>query len=228
MDKYDAVLVASLQPQVNARSIPDDSYLSEGVHAVHQRIGGIILAAGGARRFGAAKLLLSWKGEAIIHQVAKTALAAGLNPVIVVAGDQLAEIQVAVADLDVSLVHNAAWESGQSSSVKAGLSALPDNAGGAVFMLGDQPRVPAALVSALVEKHAACLSPLVAPLVDGQRGNPVLFDRITFKDLMSLTGDVGGRPLFARYTVEWVPWHDADVLLDVDTPQDYQRLQDAQ
>jgi CTP:molybdopterin cytidylyltransferase MocA len=54
-----------------------------------------------------------------------------------------------------------------------------------------------------------------------------LFDRETFPDFLILSGDAGGRSLFSRYPVEWVPWHDADVLLDVDTPQDYQRLKDA-
>jgi molybdenum cofactor cytidylyltransferase len=158
--------------------------------------------------------------------VVKTALSAGLYPVVVVAGEQIADIRAAVSDLDVQLVHNPDWESGQSSSVKAGLDALPANVGGCIFLLGDQPRTPPALVSGLVEKHAASLSPIVAPLIDGQRGNPVLFDRGTFPDLMGLSGDSGGRSLFARYPVEWVPWHDAGVLLDVDTPQDYQRLQD--
>jgi molybdenum cofactor cytidylyltransferase len=226
LEKFDAVLVASLK----ANADPDTASAADpqptGVLAVHQRIGGVVLAAGGARRYGAPKLLLPWKGEAIVRQVVKTALSAGLYPVVVVAGEQIADIRAAVSDLDVQLVHNPDWESGQSSSVKAGLDALPANVGGCIFLLGDQPRTPTALVSGLVEKHAASLSPIVAPLIDGQRGNPVLFDRGTFPDLMGLSGDSGGRSLFARYPVEWVPWHDAGVLLDVDTPQDYQRLQD--
>jgi molybdenum cofactor cytidylyltransferase len=86
------------------------------------------------------------------------------------------------------------------------------------------PQTPASLVRSLVETHAASLAPIVAPLVDGQRGNPVLFDRDTFPELMELSGDVGGRPLFARYPVEWVPWHDSGILADVDTQDDYWRL----
>lgn len=226
LEKFDAVLIASLQAGVSTAVVPGIESLSGEVYAVHQRIGGVILAAGGARRYGEPKILLPWKGEAIIRHVAKTALAAGLNTVVVVVGDQIADIHEAVADLDVKLVHNSAWESGQSSSVKAGLQELPTNVGGAVFLLGDQPKIPPALVRALVEKHAASLSPIVAPLVDGQRGNPVLFDQETFPEFMAISGDVGGRALFARFPVEWVPWHDADVLLDIDSPQDYLRLQD--
>ena len=68
------------------------------------------------------------------------------------------------------------------------------------------------------------LAPIVAPLVDGRRGNPVLFDRSTFPELLALTGDVGGRALFSRYPIEWLPWLDAAVLLDVDTPDEYRKL----
>jgi molybdenum cofactor cytidylyltransferase len=60
--------------------------------------------------------------------------------------------------------------------------------------------------------------------VDGQRGNPVLFDRDTFKDFASLSLEQGGRALFSRFPVQWLPWHDPTVLLDVDAPEDYKRL----
>jgi molybdenum cofactor cytidylyltransferase len=147
-----------------------------------------------------------------------------LDPVVVVAGDQIPAIRQELAGLNVLLAPNPDWEQGQSTSVKAGLWSLPENCQGAVFFLGDQPQIPPILAQTLVEAHAASLAPIVAPLVDGQRGNPVLFDRDTFSDLTALEGDVGGRPLFAKYPVEWVPWHDPGVLLDIDTPEDYQRL----
>jgi molybdenum cofactor cytidylyltransferase len=129
-----------------------------------------------------------------------------------------------VAGLPVQVVNNPAWQAGQSSSVKTGLRALPAQIGATVFLLADQPQIPANLLASLVEAHAVSLSPLVAPLVQGQRANPVLFDRVTFQDFHSLSGDQGGRALFARYPVHWVPWHDPAILQDIDTPEDYQRL----
>lgn len=221
---FDSVVVAALQ--LSEHPARDDSQERDfgSVHAAYERIAGVILAAGGSRRFGEPKLLLPWRGEAIIRHVVKTAIAAGLSPVVLVAGEQLSELGEATADLDVLLVHNPDWQQGQSSSLQAGLRALPANAGGAIFFLGDMPHTPANLARSLVEVHAASLPPIVAPLVDGQRGNPVLFDRITFPRLMELSGDVGGKPLFARYPVEWVPWHDSSILFDVDTIDDYWRL----
>jgi molybdenum cofactor cytidylyltransferase len=76
-----------------------------------------------------------------------------------------------------------------------------------------------------METHAKELLPIVAPLVlEERRANPVLFDRVTFPDLLQLTGDIGGRAIFSSYKVEYIPWHDDILLLDVDKPEDYQRL----
>jgi molybdenum cofactor cytidylyltransferase len=82
------------------------------------------------------------------------------------------------------------------------------------------------VIQALIEEHARTLAPILAPLVAGQRANPVLFDRMTFPDLMALTGDVGGRAIFGKHRVTYLPWHDEALLLDVDTPQDFARLKD--
>ena len=91
-------------------------------------------------------------------------------------------------------------------------------------MLSDQPQLTTTVLQALVESHAAQLQSILAPMVQDQRANPVLFDRVTFDDLLALTGDTGGRGIFHKYRVEYLPWHDDRLLLDVDTPEMYQRL----
>ena len=80
------------------------------------------------------------------------------------------------------------------------------------------------MIETLVAGHAASLAPIIAPMVDDHRTNPVLFDRSTFADFQSLVGDVGGRAIFSRYQVRWLPWLDSSLAIDVDTPEDYQRL----
>ncbi len=210
---YQAVLIASL-------AFPEPT----SIHAVHEPVAGVILAGGAARRFGQPKQTLPWHGQALVWYAARTALRAGLAPVVVVTGYAAGQVQEALAGLPVELVHNPDWAAGQSTSVITGVRRLPSQVGSAVFLLADQPRVPVGLVRSLVETHAAACSPIVAPLVQGQRANPVLFDRRTFPDLLSLTGDVGGRAVFSRYPVDWLPWNDTGVLFDVDTPKDYQAL----
>jgi molybdenum cofactor cytidylyltransferase len=208
---FDAVLVAAFAS-------------SPQVIAAHEPVAGILLAAGGSERLGQPKQLLEWKGQPFVRHIATTALAAGLAPLVVVSGAEAERVEAALAGLDVVIVRNPSWQRGQSSSVKAGLAALLGNVGSALFLVVDQPQVPVALIEALRAEHAASLAPIIAPQVDGNRSNPVLFDRSTFPDFLELQGDVGGRAIFAKHAVTWLPWLDASVAIDVDRPEDYQRL----
>jgi molybdenum cofactor cytidylyltransferase len=210
---YDSVIIASLE--------------QEKTFAVHEPIAGIILAAGASSRFGKPKQLLDWKGQPFVYAVAKTTLEAGLSPVLVITGANAGEVEFAVKDWNGTVVRNDDWKSGQGSSISTGVKALARSypkIGGAIFLLADQPQVTASILRALVEKHAEGLFPIVAPMVLDRRANPVLFDRATFPDLMALEGDVGGRAIFDKHRVEYLPWHDDRLLLDVDTPEMYQRL----
>jgi molybdenum cofactor cytidylyltransferase len=216
------IIARQLLPTYHSVAITALKY--QQIIAVHEPTAGIILAAGTSTRMGQPKPLLTWRGEPFIRHVARTALKAGLSPVVIVAGEHTSEIRHSVADLPVTVVHNPDWDAGQSTSVRCGLRALPDTIGSAIFLLADQPHIPIELVKALKDQHAQALNPIVAPLIDERRGNPVLFDCVTFADLQALTGDVGGRAVFAKHPIAYVPWHDANLLLDVDTPEDYQRL----
>ena len=206
---YNSVIISSLEQQE--------------IFAVHEPVAGIVLAAGESKRFGRPKQLLDWKGQPFVHAVAKTALEAGLSPVLVVTGANAEQVERAVNDLDVKVIRNEEWSSGQASSIRAGVQEA-NRVGAAIFLLTDQPQLTTSILRALVEKHAEGLYPVVAPMVMDQRANPVLFDRATFPDLLALQGDVGGRAIFHKHRVEYLPWHDDRLLLDVDTPEMYRRL----
>ena len=206
---YDSVIISSL--------------VNREIYAVHEPVAGVILAAGESSRYGSVKQLLDWRGEPFVRAVARTALEAGCLPVVVVTGAHEDRVEAAVQGLKVRIVHNANWQEGQSSSIRAGLVGL-EGAGAAIFLLADQPQVTASVLRALMEKHAEGLYPILAPMVMDRRANPVLFDRSTFHDLAAIQGDVGGRAIFHRHRVEYLPWQDDRLLLDVDTPEMYQRL----
>ncbi len=213
LSNFDSVIVSSLA--------------QEKIFAVHEPVAGIVLAAGGATRFGKPKQVLDWKDQPFVRAVARTALEAGLAPVLVVTGANGELVEAAVKDLNVVIVKNDEWGSGQASSIKAGIRSFTSagkRIGGAIFLLADQPQLTTSIVRALVESHAEGLYPIVAPMVLEQRANPVLFDQVTFADLMKIEGDVGGRAIFHQHQVEYLPWHDDRMLLDVDTPEHYQRL----
>jgi molybdenum cofactor cytidylyltransferase len=214
LPNFDAVLAASLAAQ--------DA--EQAVSAVYEPVAGVLLAAGGSDRLDEPKQLLDWKGTPFVRQVAQIGLAANLWPLVVVTGAFQEEVVAALEGMPVEIVHNTGWESGQASSVKAGLAALPPRTGAAFFLVVDQPQLPVALLEAARAEHARTLAPIIAPLVDGDRSNPVLFDRRTFPDFAALEGDIGGRAIFAKHRVVWLPWLDASLAIDVDTLEDYNRL----
>ncbi|MCZ2126920.1 MAG: putative selenium-dependent hydroxylase accessory protein YqeC [Anaerolineales bacterium] len=214
LDVYDAALVGSLR---------------ENRFRLFEKTAGVILAAGKASRYGDLKQLLDWKGKPFVRRVAETALQANLNPVVVVVGFRHAEVESHLRDLPVTVVYNPDFEQGQSSSVKAGINVLPSNIGAAIFLLADQPQIPASVVQALTESHNAERQSILAPLVlEERRANPVLMDRVAFPDLLQLSGDAGGRAIFDKHKVSYLAWHDDSLLFDVDKPEDYEKLKGAQ
>jgi molybdenum cofactor cytidylyltransferase len=226
---YDAVFIGgSLAP-----AFSDDDparYLEHEIEnvrilAAHTPIAGVILAAGGSTRFeGQTKQLLEWQGVPLVRHVARLAIESGLSPVLIITGSDSTAVAAALKGLPVEIVHNPAWDQGQSTSIRSAVQHLKSRAGAAVYMLVDQPQIPVTLIRTLVDTHRSTLAPVVAPLIDGERGNPVLFDQKTFLELAALTGDVGGRAVFSRYPVTWVPWHDGRMRLDIDTKSDYLKL----
>lgn len=218
---YDSVVIASLLPDAGLAQSGKTNPL---IHAVHEKTAGIVLAAGKSSRAGTSKLNLIWKGEPLFRHAVRAALDAGLDPVILVTGCYHDEIARAAEDLPVEIVFNPEWESGISTSIKTGLKALGSRSGSAIYLLADQPQVSPALLQALAELHASTLSPIVLPVINGSRGNPVLFDRSTFSAAMALEGDTGGRQLFSKFASKQLVWHDASILFDVDTLDDYNRL----
>ncbi len=215
---YQSVHLAHLQP---------DSTLPCGRAEISESwrpTAGIILAAGAASRFGAPKLLQIWQGKPILHHVLQTALQSGLSPLILVVGAYADQIQQAARGYPVQIVPNPDWASGQASSIRAAVQALPAHVAAAVFLLGDQPRTPAALIDLLRQEYAASPYPILVPEAQGRSGNPTLFDRSTFAALTTLTGDSGGRQLFSRFPPRKIPWPDPQVFQDIDTPDDYAQL----
>jgi 4-nitrophenyl phosphatase len=191
-----------------------------------KRFAAIILAAGASTRFGQPKQLLDWGGVPLVAHAADEALAAGLVPVVVVLGCEAESVGAAVGERPVQVAMSWRWEEGLSTSVRAGLAALPPEAEAAILMQCDQPLLTASLLQAMVDRFEETGAAVVHPAHAGRRGTPTLFARRLFPELAALEGDVGGRAVVAAHpgeaaTVEVI---DPDVLADIDTPADYERL----
>jgi len=193
----------------------------------HVQTAGVILGAGGSKRMGHPKQLINWQGVPFITQVAINALEAGLKPLLIVTGADQDIIEEALKHLPVHFVHNPNWAAGMSSSMQAGLRALPQNCDSVMFLLSDQPQISPLLIRQLLERYARNQGQITAPMVGGQHGNPVLFGRATFNSLKQVQGDQGGRAVFSQFEVDWLPWMDDRILMDVDKAGDEQALREA-
>jgi molybdenum cofactor cytidylyltransferase len=188
-------------------------------------IAGIVLAAGLSRRMGRAKLLLPLQGRPVIRLAVEGVLASGVGHVVVVTGAEHRELMEALAGLPVVFVDNPYPEAGQASSIRIGIRALPRDTEAALIALGDQPSVPPRVIAELLAVFRRTGKAIVAPRYLDGRGNPVLFSRETFAELLEVSGDQGARSVVDRNPGR-VALVDFDLPMppDVDTPEDYARL----
>lgn len=219
---YDAALIGAVQ---------EDDPIWER----HARLGAVVLAAGGASRYGALKQTLPWGDTTLVGRALRVAQASGAAQTILVTGANAEEVEQAAHAViggrsravgpPWSVVNNPAWPDGLSTSVRAGLAALGDDIGVALFLLADQPTVTPEIVHTLVQRYRETGAPIVVPTFAGRRGTPTLWDRDLWHELMQVEGDQGGRALIEDFADQaaFVEVGEA-AAVDIDTPDDYRRL----
>jgi len=183
-------------------------------------IAGLLLAAGGARRFGSQKLVVPLDGSAIVKRAAQ-ALVTETDELWVVVGSEASQVRRALDGVAVNLIENEEWPRGLSSSLAAGLRALPPAVDAVVIGLGDQPSISRDVMRQVIDTWRATGRHIVAARYRGVRGHPVLLDKRVFDEASNVTGDVGARDLIAR-DLSRVAFVDvnADPPRDVDTTED--------
>jgi molybdenum cofactor cytidylyltransferase len=210
--------VGGLLMEIVTRPQPRDEPLQPA-----RNVAALVLAAGRSTRMGGPnKLLEEVGGKPLVRIAAEQALASRARPVIVVTGHQRERVEAVLAGLPVELVHNPAFADGLGTSLRAGIAALPAQSDGVIVCLGDMPQVDAAIIDRLVDALSPDKGALIAiPTIDGQRGNPVVWSRRFFPELMTVEGDVGARYLIGRYSeaVVEVPLTGTAAITDVDTPE---------
>jgi molybdenum cofactor cytidylyltransferase len=211
--------VGGLLMEIVTRPQPRTNFETDG----NRNVAAIILAAGRSTRMGGPnKLLAELGGKPLVRTVTEQALASKAQSVIVVTGHQAEQVEKALHGLKVKFVRNPDFAEGLASSVKAGVAAVADGADGAVICLGDMPLISSNLIDRLIEAFAPDRGHLIAvPVSDNRRGNPVLWSRRFFSELMTLDGDIGARHLIVRHSeaVAEVPVEGFGAFLDIDTPQ---------
>lgn len=193
----------------------------------HPKVAAVILAAGGSTRFGQPKQLLPWHDKPLVAHIADVAWSAGLDPVVVVVGAHADQVVPQIERRPVRIVRNYNWQTGMSDSLCLGIATLPEDVDAALFLPIDQPLLTPPILQRYIHRFQESGAGIIVPqTADGQRGNPVLFARRHFEALSGLSGDVGGRALFARKADDIAYLHTADPawMADVDTPEAYAAL----
>jgi molybdenum cofactor cytidylyltransferase len=209
----------------------------------------IILAAGSSSRMGGGrhKLLLPLGRRPVLAHVLEAALASQARPIIVVVGHQANQVRAQIAAYDdsngVSIVENPAYLKGMSTSLQAGVQTLltygykkdeyetsaRTTVDSALVLLGDQPLITPQVIDALIDARTRTGKCIIAPLIDGKRGNPILFAADLFPELLEVTGDEGGRSVVERHRSEvaTIEIASAATIYDVDTWEAYQQVVEA-
>ena len=193
------------------------------------RVAAIVLAAGRSTRMGAQnKLLADLGGKPMVRRVVETALASKARPVLAVTGHMATEVAAALACLGVRLIANPDYATGLASSLKAGIRAVPADCDGALILLGDMPGITAENVDRLVDVFAETRDAIVVPVQKGRQGNPVIWPRRYFAELLQLEGDAGAKRLLAehREDVREVELGTAGIFADIDTPEELARIRE--
>lgn len=190
-----------------------------------QSVAAVVLAAGLSRRLGRSKQLLPWRGSTLLGYTVSTLLHAGISRIAVVTGHDASAVASAVADLPVTLVHNPDFVQGQGTSVACGARWAQQCAIDRVlFVPCDQPFLSAVHIAMLLaaDPHAAAL----VPRVEGQPTSPVMWAATALPLLAQLSGEQGGRRLFAEGSIKptYIDLAAPELLCDIDTPEDYAAL----
>jgi molybdenum cofactor cytidylyltransferase len=192
------------------------------------KVSGVILAAGRSTRLGRPKQLLLLEGEPIIRITTSNAVASRLAEVVLVLGSEADAVSASVGSLGQRNILNPDFASGQSTSLKTGLAAVSVDADGVMFLLGDQPEVGPEVIDPLISAFDQNSAPIVQAVYGGIPSNPVLFARLLFDELATVTGDEGARSVVRKHATDIlrVSVSDGPPPGDVDTEADFEALLD--
>lgn len=192
------------------------------------RVGAVLLAAGeGARMGGVAKPLIRLQGVPLINRQLIALSGAGVDEVVVVTGHARDAIEAQIQSFPVTLAHNPAYATGQQGSVRVGLAALGRNFDAVFIVLADQPLIGSADLTELIAAFKKRPSGnVVVPVVNGQRGNPILLDDVACAQILASDTQLGCRHLIERQP-ELVHVHESGntrFITDLDTLHDVEQL----
>jgi molybdenum cofactor cytidylyltransferase len=197
----------------------------------HKQTAGIILAGGSSTRFGHPKQLLKLKGKYLLEHVLNAALKSKLNCLILVLGHEhqniLQKLGACIRHSRLRVVINHRYLEGQSRSLQAGLLKIREAYASVMFLLGDQPMLEYSTIDNMLDRFRYSDKDICVPVCKGKRGNPTIFNRTMYDQLMTIEGDIGARDIIQAnpQRVLYVEMEDPLCFFDIDSQKDFEDLQ---
>ena len=191
---------------------------------------GIILAAGASVRFGQPKQLIELRGKYLVEGVLDAALKSRLDLVVLVLGHEYQSILQALGTkvrrprLEVVINHK--YHEGQSSSLKTGLESVRKTFSSIMYLLADQPMINSKTINLLLDQFHESEKEICVPVFEGQRGNPTIFKRPIYEEIMMIDGDIGARNIIGKEAdrVLYAKIKDPLCFFDIDSQEDLKKL----
>ena len=191
------------------------------------RVGAVVLAAGGSTRFGKPKQFALFEGETFVRRIVRAAIQAGCAPVVVVTGEDSAQITSELTRFTVTIAMNPGWSSGVGSSIHVGVQRAMDlvaDLEASLLLSCDQPFVTAAVLAQLIQLRLTSGKPIVASAYATTLGIPALLDRSCFPDLLRLKEDSGAKKIILARPYDVMSFDFPAGQIDIDTAADYEKL----
>ena len=191
---------------------------------------GIILAAGASVRFGQTKQLIRLGNKYLVEWVLDVALNSRLQTVVLVLGHEQETILRALGSKvqhpGLKVAINPGYRDGQATSLKTGLQSIRHDFGSVMFLLGDQPMIKTDIIDHMLDQFRQSENDLCVPVYNKIRGNPTIFRRPLYDELMQVSGDIGARNIIRSNSDRtlFLEIDDPLCFFDIDTPQDLNYL----
>ena len=201
---------------------------NESVREVWGRITAVVLAAGESKRMGKTKQLLPWGDTTVLGQVLRNLKDSTIHDTFVISGHDAEAIEAIAHAEDLHTLRNRQYASGEMlSSLQTAVHHLPPSTDAILVMHADQPLVTPTIIDQLLTAYRQGQGDIIAPVYNGQRGNPVLISRQFFAELLELPLGSAPRDLLRRHpdAIHLLQIADESVLIDLDNPESYQRWQ---
>jgi len=187
-------------------------------------VSAVILAAGRSSRFeDGHKLLVEIDGIPVVRHVCQALAASDVADIVLVTSEANGAVEKAAGTGRWRVAENPDARDGLSTSLRTGLKNISQNTDGLLVALADMPAISTELVNALVSAFRSNRAAIVFPVAsDGRRGHPILWPKSLFPELMTVTGDSGGRAILTSHQALWrpLPCDDEGAFADIDTRAD--------